>query len=138
MDRVATIADGVVYDENKKTLSDGWSCQDGVFSAFWIASPQGRRWQVKARFFSTNALVMTNPDEEESFVLIREGRGIRTIFDSERPGYELARIIREDSLGRGLFGVYAREGNLQDGFEEWLIAAALATWSVDGPRQMRI
>ncbi|MDK8759645.1 hypothetical protein QP923_08590, partial [Corynebacterium sp. MSK151] len=36
MDRVATIADSVVYDENQKTLSDGWSCQDGVFSAFWV------------------------------------------------------------------------------------------------------
>ena len=138
MDRVATIADGVVYDENKKTLSDGWSCQDGVFSAFWITSPQGRGWQVKARFFSTNALVMTNPDEGDSFVLNREGRGIRTVFDIERPGYELARIVREDSLGRGVFGVYAQKGDLRGSFEDWLIAAALATWSVDGPRQMRI
>lgn len=138
MDRVATIADGVVYDESKKTLSDGWSCQDGVFSAFWVMSPQGRRWQVKARFLSTNTLVMTSPDEEVSFVLVSEGRGIRTVFDSERPGYELARIIREDSLGRGRFGVYAREGDLRDNLDDWLVAAALATWSVDGPRQVRI
>ena len=138
MDRVATIADGVVYDENKKTLSDGWSCQDGVFNAFWVTSPQGRSWQVKLRFFSTKVLVVANPEEEDSYLLISEGRGIRTVFHSEQPGYECARIIREDSFGRGLFGIYAREADFQNGLDDWLIAAALATWSVDGPRQVRI
>jgi hypothetical protein len=138
VDRVATIADGVVYDDAKKTLSDGWSRKDGVFSAFWICCPNGRQWEVKTRYLSTNVLVLTDPDDEHSYVLVHEGRGIRTVFDIHRPGYELARIIREDSLARSVFGVYAREGVLSSGFEDWLIAAALATWSVDGPRQIHI
>lgn len=138
MDRVATIADGIVFDDAKKTLSDGWSRQDGVFSSFWLRCPDGRKWEVKTRFLSTDVLVLTDPDEEHSYLLVQEGRGIRTVFDTHRPGYELARIVREDSLGRSLFGVYARDADFSHDEAEWAIAAALATWSVDGPRQIRI
>lgn len=162
MDCVATVADGVVYDDENRTLSSGWSRQDGVLNAFWLISPLGHRWKVKTRFVSTTVIELLPEREDTSYLLVEQGRGIRAVFDSSHPGYELARIVARSSqtdrstpkgnslrvrpnaeqvLGTSassVFGVYTNRADYRAGAPDWLIAAALASWFVDGPRQRRV
>ena len=148
MDRIAAIAGTEVVAAHapnaaapQLALSHGWRRHDGVFSSFWVISPQGQSWKVSTKALVSSTLLIRAEDlvaqqsAPQALVASRMGTAGRRIYDEQQPGVELARIVTEGPAKAGVYAAVPVASAAE--VPEWLIATALACARVDYGRQIR-